>query len=82
MCENCLRYVASVHEHQIDSVRWLFFFKARWGGQKGYLHNILYTKANVAPFPQFKFGGLVHKYKSRNIAFRFSFLGRNFSISV
>jgi hypothetical protein len=50
--------------------------------QKDYLPNILYTKANVALFPQFEFGGLGHKYKSRNIAFRFSFLGPNLSISV
>jgi hypothetical protein len=50
--------------------------------QKGYLRITLYTKANVALLPQFKFGSLGHKYKNRNIAFRFSFFGPNLSISV
>jgi len=42
--------------------------------QKGYLRDILYSTANVALLPQCKFGGLGHKYKSGNIAFRFFFL--------
>jgi hypothetical protein len=47
-----------MHENQIQVVVVLKLDRVE---QKGYLRNILYTKANVVLLPQFKFGGLGHK---------------------